>query len=330
MSSATSSPCVRAAATRRAEVVERAELRVHGVVAALGGADGPRAARGRRAPAPGVLFGPLRWVRARSGGWAAGRARRSPSPRCTAGAPRSRRTCRGAPDRGEAERGNISYQAPTAARSRSTTTASTTPRSVAAARSGWRAIAAVSAASSAASTAPTAAGDASAARPAPRARSRRRRRRAPTPPRHQRRALEQLAADLLLRRDLLRQALLPGGEVIHPGHTVYSYRPRRSTAKLRAPAVVGQRRHRRLAPGRRRRARWRSTAASASWPSVKMSASTSTVSPRLRLLGKRPPSMHGTSPSMTTRRASGTTASTAGVGALDPPAPRVTRSRVGA
>src|SRR5439155_202933 len=44
------------------------------------------------------------------------------------------------------------------------------------------------------------------------------------------------------------------------------------------------------------------TAARASWPSAKMSASTRTVSPTARLAGKRPASISGMTASMTTRR----------------------------
>ena len=79
MSSASSRPCSRAAATQAAEVVERAELGVDRGVAALGGADAPTGCRGRRAGA-GRVVRPLAVGARRSGGSAAGRGRRSPSP----------------------------------------------------------------------------------------------------------------------------------------------------------------------------------------------------------------------------------------------------------
>src|SRR5215213_2894600 len=47
-------------------------------------------------------------------------------------------------------------------------------------------------------------------------------------------------------------------------------------------------------------ARYSSRQEMASWPSVKMSASTTTRSPMTRLMGNRPPSISGSTPSMTT------------------------------
>ena len=42
-----------------------------------------------------------------------------------------------------------------------------------------------------------------------------------------------------------------------------------------------------------------------SWPSAKMSAATTTSSPTVRLIGNRPPSISGRTPSMITRDGAG-------------------------
>src|ERR1043166_3799859 len=64
------------------------------------------------------------------------------------------------------------------------------------------------------------------------------------------------------------------------------------------------------------------TAEIRSWPSAKMSASTSTTSPTARLAGKRPSSTEGVTPSMTTRRRpSNCNSGTRGHGAKAVPGP---------
>ena len=142
------------------EILERAELRVQRLVAAFGGADGPRAADvlGRRPRA--CCCGPCA-ARGRSGGSAAGRARRSPSSRRTRAAPRNRAACRARRARSPHERGNISYHAPNRARTRSTTSGNSVGCVVARLRSGWR-IATAASSSSIASA--RSAGSAAAAR----------------------------------------------------------------------------------------------------------------------------------------------------------------------
>ena len=109
---------LRGAAHEAVEVVERAELGVDGVVAALGAADRPRAARIAGPRASACCSAPC-GGRGRSGGWAAGRRRRSPSPRRARAGPRRRGTCRARPA-SRRERGKNSYQAAKRARSRST------------------------------------------------------------------------------------------------------------------------------------------------------------------------------------------------------------------
>ena len=94
-SRATSSPSARPRSRRRRSP-RTCPVRVDGVVAAVGGADGPGRA-GVVGPAVSVLLGPLRMWR-RSGGSGAGRRRRSPSRRRPAAAGRR---CGRCPERQE-------------------------------------------------------------------------------------------------------------------------------------------------------------------------------------------------------------------------------------
>ena len=113
-------PCSRARATRPAEIVERAELRMDRLVAAFAPSRWPTDCRDRPAAAASALLRPLRW----SGRWdgsAAGTARRSPCRRHR----QARLAIANVPWRpasGCTERGNNSYQALNRARTRSTVT----------------------------------------------------------------------------------------------------------------------------------------------------------------------------------------------------------------
>ncbi len=122
-----------------AEVLERAELRVHRGVAALGRRRWPTGCPDRRGPRPARCPGPC----ARCGRWdgsAAGRRRRSPCAGSRAAGRRSRRRCRGGRATRPCERGNSSYHAAKAAAGRSTTTSSSRSWRVRSGRGWTRAI----------------------------------------------------------------------------------------------------------------------------------------------------------------------------------------------
>ena len=87
------------------EVLDRAEVGVDRVVAALGASRSPTASRRRPARGSGCCSGPCGWS-CRSGGSAAGRRRRSPSRRPRAAAPWRSGTCpdRSTPSLGPARR----------------------------------------------------------------------------------------------------------------------------------------------------------------------------------------------------------------------------------
>ena len=109
-------PCAARGRAQRAHVLDRADVGVHGVVAALGRADGVGRAGIVRAGDERVVAAlavrPADRVDRR-----AGRRRRSPSRR-------ARGSCASTPFRPPQERGKTSYQAPKRARTRSTSSAS--------------------------------------------------------------------------------------------------------------------------------------------------------------------------------------------------------------
>ena len=295
------------------EVVERAEPGLDRRVAARLAADRPRAAGIVRARRRACCCGPCGSC-GRSGGSAAGRGRRSPSPRCRAAAPRPRRTCALRVGSVPAERGNISYQAPKRARSRSTVTSQHAVGSASPAlRSGVRA------------PSPSAAATASAA--ATRCRAARSSRRPSTaavagehavllaaPRRHPLQPCRGSARPLRAARsstscagaDFLRQLVPPAARSGRPSlRPCTRSRPARSTVNARLPAIVAERRHRHLAPGgvaalpvqQRRRQRRRGRRR-------RCRPRRSTSSPTVRLIGNRPASTSGCTPSMITRRCS--------------------------
>ena len=113
------------------EVVDRAQIRMNSVVAALVAADRPWRPHVCREPRWGSCCGPC-GVPCRSGGSAAGTRRRTPSRRCAeaAAAAVAKVPCTGLPSASQppVERGNISYHEPKRASGRSTQTPNCSPR----------------------------------------------------------------------------------------------------------------------------------------------------------------------------------------------------------
>jgi hypothetical protein len=97
------------------------------------------------------------------------------------------------------------------------------------------------------------------------------------------------------------QRLLPGGKVVDPRVHGIDIPSKLSDGKAPTPAVVAERRERHFVPVSFVAVRYSNAADRTSCPSVKMSASTTTRSPAVRLIGKRPPSTSGVTPSMMTR-----------------------------
>jgi hypothetical protein len=266
-------------------------------------ADGPRAADTSPAPPSRGCCGPCA-SRGRWDGSAAGRACRSRAPRRSRGVARRRRTCRAA----RLRRGGAGEQLVPGAEAGALRLDQHLELAVVARGVLQVGVARDEVVELVVHDEPDPLRDVDAPRPA-RARATARACFASRPARGRRR-LEQLAADdevdahVLVRGEPLLHVAAPALERVEPRLERVAV-----AAELLDREAARQRSLPRNSIGASRQRRsfsWResSRADSASWPSVKMSASTTSSSPTTRLHGNRPPSISGCTPSMMTRRLS--------------------------